>query len=285
MTCRERALRRGPDALVAGRCVGRLLLVLPGVGYAPASPLLEYARQAGLAAGLTVQQVFWDVPEHLADPADWVRCQAETALAVEPPDVPVVVVGKSLGTFGTGYAAARSCPAIWLTPAAGWPEVVEVVRANPARQLVVGGTGDDRWTPRSPRRWPSALRRSRSCRSTAPTTRCWSMATRSARPRSWSRSPGRWCGSWRAEYPDIRLFSHLPGVATPDICWSTRTSGYSSTAPQCLFWPSESSAMLSRSLPWPSVSARLNEARTSFSASSRPTQLAPSTDLPGSSSL
>ncbi len=131
-----------PDGASTG-----LLLVLPGVGYGPASPLLEYARQAGLAAGLTVQQVFWDVPEDLAEPAGWVRGQAETALAAEPPDVPVVVVGKSLGTFGAGFAAARSLPAIWLTPLLGRPEVVEGIRANPSRQLVVGGTGDDRWDP------------------------------------------------------------------------------------------------------------------------------------------
>jgi hypothetical protein len=124
------------------------MLVLPGVGYGPASPLLEYARQAGLAAGWTVQQVFWDVPDDLSDPVAWVRDQAESALAGEPSDVPVMVVAKSLGTFATGYAAARSLPAIWLTPLLGRPEVVEGIRANPARQLLVGGTGDDRWDAR-----------------------------------------------------------------------------------------------------------------------------------------
>ena len=50
-----------------GEPVGTMV-VLPGAGYGPASPLLEYARQVGLAAGWTVQQVFWEVPADLTDP-------------------------------------------------------------------------------------------------------------------------------------------------------------------------------------------------------------------------
>ncbi len=130
----------------AGDPVG-LGLILPGSGYGPAQPLLEYARQALLHAGWAARQVWWTTPRSWdgTDPAAWVREQVEAALAQESPDLPLLVVGKSLGTWAAPYAAERSLPAIWLTPLLSRPDVVEAIRANPARQLLVGGTGDDLW--------------------------------------------------------------------------------------------------------------------------------------------
>ena len=127
-----------------GESVGTIV-VLPGRGYGPASPLLEYARQAGLAAGWTVQQIFWEVPDDLADGASWVREQAASAVTAEADGVPVLLVAKSLGTRAAEYAAERSLPAIWLTPLLVVPELVAGIRSNTARQLLVGGTDDDLW--------------------------------------------------------------------------------------------------------------------------------------------
>jgi hypothetical protein len=57
----------------------------------------------------------------------------------------VMVVGKSLGTYGARLAAERCYPAIWLTPVLTAPELADAIRANPARQLLVGGTEDPLW--------------------------------------------------------------------------------------------------------------------------------------------
>ena len=68
-----------------------------------------------------------------------------SAVTAEADGVPVLVVAKSLGTRAAEYAAERSLPAIWLTPLLVVPELVAGIRANPARQLLVGGTDDDLW--------------------------------------------------------------------------------------------------------------------------------------------
>ena len=123
-------------------------LVLPGRAYSPAAPLLEFARLTLLQHGYAVQQVWWDAASRPADldPAAWVADQAADALAAEtPPPQRVVVVGKSLGTWATAYAAERGYDAIWLTPLLVEPSVVGGIRSSPARQLLVGGTADDLW--------------------------------------------------------------------------------------------------------------------------------------------
>lgn len=123
-----------------------LALVLPGRAYAPTAPLLELARQALLAAGWTVQQLWWDLPADVADPDAWVRGEAEAALAAEtsPPER-LMVVGKSLGTRAAAYAAELGADAIWLTPLLADPPLVAGLRANRGRQLLVGGTADALW--------------------------------------------------------------------------------------------------------------------------------------------
>lgn len=134
-----------PDRFEPAGPVAGLGLILPGSGYGPAQPLLEYARQALLHAGWVARQVWWTTPRELDDPTAWVREQAVAALADEPSDLPLLIVGKSLGTLAAPYAADREAPAIWLTPLLTRPEVVDAIRANPARQLLVGGTADDLW--------------------------------------------------------------------------------------------------------------------------------------------
>ena len=129
-----------------GEPVG-LSVVLPGRGYPPAAPGLAYAGYVLRAAGWRVRDVWWDPPANgslsLEDEVSWVGDQLTAA--TDGFDGPVLVVGKSLGTYAARLAAQRSYPAIWLTPLLTDPVLVAGIRANPARQLLVGGTADRLW--------------------------------------------------------------------------------------------------------------------------------------------
>ena len=129
-----------------GEPVG-LAVVLPGRGYPPAAPGLAYAGYVLRAAGWRVRDVWWDPPANgsssLEGEVAWVGDQL--AAATHGVEGPVLVGGKSLGTYGARLAAERSSPAIWLTPLLTDPVLVEGIRANPARQLLVGGTADRLW--------------------------------------------------------------------------------------------------------------------------------------------
>ena len=131
-----------PDGEPVGTCV-----VLPGRGYPPAAPALAYAGYVLRAAGWVVRDVWWDPPGNESLSVDgeveWVGDQLASATAGLAG--PVLVVGKSLGTYGARLAAERSYRAIWLTPVLTLPEVADAIRANPARQLLVGGTSDRLW--------------------------------------------------------------------------------------------------------------------------------------------
>ena len=119
-------------------------VVLPGRGYPPAAPGCAYAGYVLRAAGWRVRDVWWDPPANASlsidDEVAWVGDQLASATAGVAG--PVLVVGKSLGTYGARLAAERSYPAIWLTPVLTEPALVDAIRANPARQLLVGGTDD-----------------------------------------------------------------------------------------------------------------------------------------------
>jgi len=122
-------------------------VVLPGRGYPPAAPGCAYAGYVLQAAGWRVRDVWWDPPANgllsIDDEVDWVGDQLASATAGVAG--PVFVVGKSLGTYAARLAAGRAYPAIWLTPVLTAPEIAEAIRANPARQLLVGGTQDPLW--------------------------------------------------------------------------------------------------------------------------------------------
>ena len=63
----------------------------------------------------------------------------------EPDGTPV---GLGLILSGSAYGPAQpllDAPGSWLTPLLTRPEVVDAIRANPARQLLVGGTEDPLW--------------------------------------------------------------------------------------------------------------------------------------------
>jgi hypothetical protein len=125
-----------------------LALILPGSSYSPSAPALEFARQALLQHRYAaVQQVWWERPDDDGvDWTAWVGGQAAAALGaeVQPPER-VLLVGKSLGTMATSYAASMRYDAIWLTPLLDDEECVAGIRANPGRQLLVGGRVDPFW--------------------------------------------------------------------------------------------------------------------------------------------
>lgn len=124
-----------------------LAVVAPGRAYPPSAPLLEFARQALVQHGFTVQQLWWDSTARGDEAAEpWVRRHVEAALAEERADH-VLVVGKSLGTRAASYAAERGLDAIWFTPILVEPEVAEAIAANAGRQLLVGGLADELWDP------------------------------------------------------------------------------------------------------------------------------------------
>lgn len=129
----------------------RVAVVLPGSGYSPSHPLLEFGRQALLQHGWTVQQVWWDQPDDDRDEDAWVRWVCEQARAVaerEQGASKLLFLGKSLGTLAAPYVAGLVADAVWLTPLLRQQAVVDGIAANAragARQLLVGGTEDPQW--------------------------------------------------------------------------------------------------------------------------------------------
>jgi hypothetical protein len=133
------ATRFEPEGVPVGTAV-----VVPGRGYPPSAPLPFFAGLALLQHGWSVRQVWWDPPKHETDEltTTWVRAQVEDEL---PESGRVMLVAKSLGTYAAPLAAERGFEAIWLTPVLQIATLVDAIAANPARQLLVGGTGDQLW--------------------------------------------------------------------------------------------------------------------------------------------
>lgn len=131
------ATRFEPDGEPVGTAV-----IVPGRGYPPAAPLLFFAGFELLQHGWSVRQVWWDPPEHETDELTtaWVRGHVERAL---PESGRVLLVAKSLGTYAAPLAAERGFEAVWLTPLLQVPALVDAIAANPARQLLVGGSADE----------------------------------------------------------------------------------------------------------------------------------------------
>jgi hypothetical protein len=123
--------------------IGTAVLV-PGRGYSPQAPLLFFTGFALLQHHWRVEHHWWDPPAYESDEQTlaWVRAEVEGAL---PTSGRALVVGKSLGTWAAPLAAERALPAVWLTPILEVPALVEAIRANPAPQLLIGGSADQFW--------------------------------------------------------------------------------------------------------------------------------------------
>lgn len=129
----------------------KVALVLPGAGYSPAHPLLEFGRQSLLQHGWTVQQVWWDQPSNErsdSETAAWVCDQARAAIDHEVAADRLLLLAKSLGTLASPVAAEHRLDAIWMTPLFQHPRSIEAIERNAgngARQLLVGGGADPSW--------------------------------------------------------------------------------------------------------------------------------------------
>lgn len=124
---------------------------MPGAGYSPAHPLLEFGRQSLLQHGWTVQQVWWDKPtddRSDMEMADWVCDQARAAIDEESDADRLLLLAKSLGTLASPVAAERRLDAVWMTPLFDYSPSIEAIERNAgngARQLLVGGGADPSW--------------------------------------------------------------------------------------------------------------------------------------------
>ena len=132
----------------------RRAVVLPGAGYSPAAPLLEFGRQALLQHGWAVRQVWWDTSTRSADVArhEWVSHQLDRAVAEEtardPEPARWLLMAKSLGTLAVAGA----------TPADVYVLFTPLLREGPSlpalRRLVdegrpvllVAGDRDEAWS-------------------------------------------------------------------------------------------------------------------------------------------
>jgi hypothetical protein len=124
----------------------RAALILPGRGYGPSAPLLEYASWAAHRRGADISAVNWERASEIIrlpddDGSRAVCAQVEPHLdrmaALRP-----LVIGKSLGSHASPLAAERDLPAVWLTPLLHRSWVVDGLRASRAPFLLIGGTAD-----------------------------------------------------------------------------------------------------------------------------------------------
>jgi hypothetical protein len=127
----------------SGQQVGTAV-ALPGRYPQYSQVLLGFSTLVLTHHGWAVEQLWWDPPtyETREQTTAWVEEQVERAL---PESGRVLLVGKSLATYAAPLAAERGYPAIWLTPLLEVPELVDALAANPAPQLLVGGTADEAW--------------------------------------------------------------------------------------------------------------------------------------------
>jgi hypothetical protein len=94
----------------------RVAIVLPGVRYTTARPLVHFTRAVLESHGWAVLEASWpsdDAAEH--DPQEMVTSVA-TGLIESAGDARVLVVGKSIGSLAIPLAASRGFPGIWFTP-------------------------------------------------------------------------------------------------------------------------------------------------------------------------
>ncbi|MFJ9771887.1 alpha/beta hydrolase [Kitasatospora sp. NPDC101157] len=127
----------------------RVALVIPGVGYSPARPLLHFAGAVLQRHGWTVQELWWQLPDQFAEFAmgeriAWVERQVAEAVDAEH-GACRLLVGKSLGSFAAGLAADRDLAAAWLTPVLTLDHVTRALRRASAPTLLIGGGADELW--------------------------------------------------------------------------------------------------------------------------------------------
>lgn len=111
-----------------------------------------YAAEAVERRGGTTSAVAWGDLGSVtdADAGPWVVSQATPVLRAALPSASsagegLVLIGKSLGSYGAPLAAEYGLPAVWLTPLLHRTWVVDALRQAEAPFLLVGGTADPSW--------------------------------------------------------------------------------------------------------------------------------------------
>lgn len=140
-----------PAATARGAAV-----VLPGVRYTPARPLLHFATKVLRTSGFGVLEVWYDygdVDSGSAEQAELFAADAEAALAEAHARAAAgerLVVGKSLGTRHLAELVRRGrldgVPTAWLTPVLDYDAVMDALLRRVHPTLVVAG-GQDPATP------------------------------------------------------------------------------------------------------------------------------------------
>jgi hypothetical protein len=121
-------------------------VVVPGLMFGPATPLLMFAGDVAELAGAKVHRHSWtEKPPDIRAPGieGWVRGQVAPVL--DAVGGRPLLIAKSLGSHAAGLAAERSLPAVWLTPLLQKPWVVAALERATAPFLLVGGTADQAW--------------------------------------------------------------------------------------------------------------------------------------------
>jgi pimeloyl-ACP methyl ester carboxylesterase len=126
------------------RSPDRVALVLPGVDYTPAGPLLHFSRRALEQRDWTVLELWWDYGSRRGEtsPEEWTAAHLAAALAELGARDRTLIVGKSLGTYAASAVAERSLPAVWLTPLLHLPAIADALARAAAPTLLVCGERD-----------------------------------------------------------------------------------------------------------------------------------------------
>lgn len=133
----------------AGNVAGatRTALVLPGANYPVELPGLFHAMRALALAGWRLQVARWDMSRATAEQA---QAMVEQACRLQERDgVPELLLAKSIGTHGAGWAAEHRLPAVWTTPLLTVPRCVKALKDHTAPALLVAGTRDSAWDDRA----------------------------------------------------------------------------------------------------------------------------------------
>lgn len=125
----------------------RVAIVLPGVRYTTAHPLLHFTRAVLESHGWTVAEASWPSDEAGdRDPDEMVTAVA-IGLLQSAGDARLLIVGKSIGSLAIPVAASRGIPGIWFTPLLRQSALAEALTRLPARTLLVGSIADETWDP------------------------------------------------------------------------------------------------------------------------------------------
>jgi len=122
-----------------------MAIILPGVRYTTAQPLLHFTRRVLESHGWTVVEASWPTDKAAdGDPAEMVA-SVVTQLIDAAGDAKVLIVGKSIGSLAIPVAAGRAIPGIWITPLLHHPAIAGALERLPAATLLIGSTGDESW--------------------------------------------------------------------------------------------------------------------------------------------